>query len=368
MKKQNTGNAQYNQNYILRMQHLTPKLKQEHKGVVFMYSDNKPSIFDEIKYIKTKRPHNYYRPDAKWYIEDLHTRREILLGEDILKNNVITSGMVLGLEGNENELDVLEVKSVFYPGYYSEIDKSKIDTTKTDKPSYKICFLSNICIDQDCNKQKIEAILHYILSCDVKEIVIFGRLFSDESYFRKLENMLQKNIKVTLVPGFEDLTTNLLPQEPFPKRVINFNNVSNPSITQINDKYFILSSGEIVRDMLRYLPSDFRTNEHEATSYDDGIDTVTCDTTFAVMDSILKCQYLAPTTPDTLKSIVFDIEDKFIIDKPVSYFVNGNCDKYGMKVINDCVHICLPSFSKTNEIVIFDMKDDTHETIQFGDA
>lgn len=364
--------TQYNQNYILRYEHLKQKLTQTHVGILFMYSDNKPSVFDELKYTKTERPYNYYREDAKWYLESTHTRRQVVLG-DLPYKHTITSGMVVGLEGTIDEKDVLHVTSIMYPGYVSDKTSKKIDA------SYKILFMSNIRIDNAHNKQKLDVMLHYIQKHDIQEVIVFGTLFVDNhTLFAQLQKMFD-SYKVTFVPATNDPTTNLLPQEPFPNRVIGKQNHSlpNPCITTINNHNFVVSSGEIVQDMLRYMPQQDiqkQTIDNAKAVIQEDIDNIskrikTDDNdmynTFCAMDAILQCQYLCPTTPDTLKSVVFDKKDEFVIDKPVHYFVNANTDKFATTKIQNCTHICVPNFDTTNEIVIFDMKDSKHETIKY---
>ncbi|KAM0674080.1 DNA polymerase delta small subunit Cdc1 [Gurleya vavrai] len=337
------------------MQHILPQLKQKYKGTLFIISDNKPSIFDELKYLKVERPDHYYNKAVKYVLEDLHSRRDIEIDDELLNKYFLTTGMVLGFDGEESEKNVLKIKKIYYPGYITDLKRIK----KIEK-SYKVAFFSSICVDKEKNEEILHLLIDFIITNkEINEIIIFGNLFiSNENELcniKVLNDLINSlKIKITLVPCIKDPTLELFPLESFPKRIFNANNLQNPVITKINNLNFILTSGENIKDMLRYLPTE--KIEYNADDY------------FDAMDASLKCQHVCVTSPDTLKSVPCDNFDSLLIQDEIDFYVCGNCNEFKIKKVNNdrCTLICLPRFSKNFEFVVFDLIDQTHEIISFA--
>lgn len=344
-------------------------------GTVFVISDLKPSIFDELKFNKRKESKTYYKNDVKYFIEDLSGRIEILLNDEMF----LCSGMVIACVGFENEKGKFVVEEIILPGYYED-KKSYINSNE-----YKICLCSGIECDFGNNDKKMEIIFDNI---NVDEIVIFGNLFgkineqenikNGESLTYKIDlfnKIIQKrNIKITLIPNINDPTSLLLPQEPFHKMIFDFNNLPNPCFYAINNKNYILCSGTNVEDMLKYKKNDLKKVQNEAADYmmhkadENTIKDLECDFSvddyLDVMDYMLRLQHICPSAPDTLKTIPLE-KDEFIISSPVNYFICGNAPGFGKRYVNDekTLLICVPEFNKTGEVVLFDTKNNVFEKV-----
>ncbi|KAM0688000.1 hypothetical protein COBT_000749 [Conglomerata obtusa] len=356
--EKNKSITQYNMSYITRMNHILPQLNQKYKGTLFMYSNNKPSIFDELKYIKLERPETYWTEDSKWFLEDLHLRREIEFESGIFDKYMLTSGMVVGLEGYEDERGIIKVSDVIFPGY-----KVRGETRKPKTESYKILFISGIDIDKEHNDKIISLIISYgIKYNEIKKICIFGRIFHNDEFIVKKINefnifLKQFEIDIILLPSINDPASNLIPQEPFPNRFFKAENCSNPDLVKINNCNVILTSGENVFDMLKYIKPVFDENQNSYST----------ESILNAMDIILKCQHICPTTPDTLKSVPIIEYDKMLICDEIDFFICGNCENFNIKKVNNdrTTLISLPKFKETFEAIIFDMKDSLYEIVNF---
>jgi len=183
---------------------------------------------------------------------------------------------------------------------------------------------------------------------------------------------LSATVNVDVMPGIDDPSDDLLPQQPFHRclfprssNLSTFRRVSNPYCISIENRVFLGSAGQNFRDMMKHS----QLNMIEA------------------MELSLRARVIAPTAPDTLSCFPFKSYDPFVIDKqcPHVYFC-GNNDAFRYKMIKrrqcrkeDAMdtemdtesepHVCLlqiPSFVKTKQIVLFNLNTMTPQLMQLG--
>lgn len=124
---------------------------------------------------------------------------------------------------------------------------------------------------------------------------------------------------VDVMPGENDPSNHILPQKQmhfcmFPKSSIynSLNLVSNPYFCSLNGVKILGTSGQPIRDILRF------------SELDDPLEALEC---------CLKWNHLAPTAPDTLGCFPYYDKDPFIIEDCPHILFAGNQPKFGSKVV-----------------------------------
>lgn len=139
----------------------------------------------------------------------------------------------------------------------------------------------------------------------------------------KFLHQLGQNIDVDIMPGENDPSNHILPQKPmhfcmFPKSGVykSVNQVSNPYFCSIGGVRIMGTSGQPVKDVMRY---------SEITD------------PLEVLESCLQWNHLAPTAPDTLGCYPFYENDPFIIEECPHVFFAGNQDEFAAR---ECTGNC----------------------------
>lgn len=155
-------------------------------------------------------------------------------------------------------------------------------------------------------------------------------------------------IDVDIMPGENDPSNHILPQQPlhhcmFPEssKYKSFNQVPNPYKCSLGGLTVLGSSGQPIRDILRF------------SELKDPLDA---------LESCLKWSHLAPTAPDTLGCFPFYEEDPFIIDDCPHVFFAGNQENFGTRKVKgpDGQEVCLlsiPEFSTTYQACLLNLKN-----------
>eukprot|EP00485_Elphidium_margaritaceum_P006619 CAMPEP_0202691468 /NCGR_PEP_ID=MMETSP1385-20130828/6171_1 /ASSEMBLY_ACC=CAM_ASM_000861 /TAXON_ID=933848 /ORGANISM="Elphidium margaritaceum" /LENGTH=481 /DNA_ID=CAMNT_0049346879 /DNA_START=22 /DNA_END=1467 /DNA_ORIENTATION=+ len=169
-------------------------------------------------------------------------------------------------------------------------------------------------------------------------------------------SQLCASVPVDVMPGFNDPSDDLLPQQPFHRSLFptanslsSFRCVSNPYSLTVDGCSFLGSSGQNFRDMMKHSQ----------------LNMMEC------MELSLRARLLAPTAPDTLSCFPFKNNDPFVIHQcPYVYFC-GNNDGFRVKTLlhpqDEKTPVCLlqiPSFVTTQQIVLFNVKTLTPELMQ----
>ena len=92
----------------------------------------------------------------------------------------------------------------------------------------------------------------------------------------------------------------------------------------------------------------------------------------AALEMTLKSQITCPTAPDTLPCYPLgkSKEDPFIIDPQPRVYFAGNCSELQYKLLNNETQLilCVPTFSKTKEAVLVNLKDLKVTPVCFSDV
>ncbi|KAK8791855.1 hypothetical protein WA158_005232 [Blastocystis sp. Blastoise] len=175
--------------------------------------------------------------------------------------------------------------------------------------------------------------------------------------FDQLISPLVSSVDVDIIPGRNDASSVLLPQQPLhPFFFTNTSSYSslhtctNPCEIDIYGYHILLCSGFIIEDLKRQL---------EGTP-----------STLTIMKYILQWGILCPTAPNSCETYPFVNKDPFVLSQIPNIFIVGNQQKFETEMYKNkegasILLISLPSFSSIPTAAFLNLKDLTCESIDF---
>lgn len=172
-----------------------------------------------------------------------------------------------------------------------------------------------------------------------------------------LFTMAQSGSDIDVMPGKNDPTSFLLPQQPFHPKILpqsglleNVNPVTNPYLTEFKDFIVLGTSGENIEAILQYT----RKIEHSTTA----------------LKSSLEWGHVAPSAPDNLSCVPFREKDPFIIDFVPDIYFAGNQPEFAVTTYSTETKpkiqlISVPSFVATMSCVVVDLANLDTELMNF---
>lgn len=176
---------------------------------------------------------------------------------------------------------------------------------------------------------------------------------------------LASSIDVDLMPGPNDPTNQLMPQQPlhhclFPQTNVypTFQSVTNPYKYKTSHGIVLGTSGQNVEDVM------------SNSDLEDPLD---------VLEQMLRWSHIAPTCPDTLGCFPFseNATDPFILDCLPKVFFVGNQKKYSFRKIETTpkqgevfttLLLALPSFSSEKAVIRLNLATLECEEVVFDTA
>jgi len=173
---------------------------------------------------------------------------------------------------------------------------------------------------------------------------------------RYLNDLAQAGVDITLMPGKNDPTSFLLPQQPFhPKllplsgRLESIHPDTNPSLMELDGRIILGTSGENIEAIKQHSKIEYSTT---------------------ILKNTLEWGHVAPSAPDNLSCLPFKDEDPFIIDFVPDVYFAGNQPEFTVTTYSCSSKpkvqlVSVPSFVKTQSCVLIDLKNLDCELINF---
>ncbi|KAM3075629.1 DNA polymerase delta small subunit Cdc1 [Clarireedia jacksonii] len=184
------------------------------------------------------------------------------------------------------------------------------------------------------------------------------------AHFDSFLSELLPSLPITLLPGDTDPANASFPQQPihpamFPQSrayvtgprpgVVDpdsesspswFSTTTNPHSCLLDGWSTLITSGQNVSDVYKYITSDDRIE---------------------IMEALCRWRCIAPTAPDTLWSYPFQDDDPFVLRKCPHIFIVGNQPEFDTAVIEgpegQTVRlVAVPGFEETGELVLMDVE------------
>lgn len=386
-------------------------------GTVFKEMHNKPNIlkelaedeeFSSLPIQPVNREAKYIDPENDQIILEDDLQRILLKDAEnskceLIKNNILCTGLVVALLGSENENSEFEVEDFTFKET-TVFDCKLIPRQSSNKDDKYIVFLSGIELGDGSNTNnylfKLQLLIDYLRGDFIDEfsndlsnqlsntirLVIAGNSLSSSTQSKDMINKakyLTKNyvagsvgaikqldefllqliskLEVDIMPGEFDPSNLMLPQQPLHHAMLtksfgsefkyNLHSVTNPYKFLLNGLCFMGVSGQIIDDI------------RKSTSIDDSIE---------IMKIILQAGHIGPTCPDTLACYPFYGQDPFILEELPNVFFCGNQkqfkhEQFSPKYMPErTIHlISLPKFTKDYSCIFFNLSTLKSEEIKF---
>ncbi|KAL0266182.1 UNVERIFIED_CONTAM: hypothetical protein PYX00_011899 [Menopon gallinae] len=345
------------------------------QGLLYVSSRLKPTIFEEVNDKRTKtEASTYYEDDIAYFAEDESGRIEIQF-EDRDKMyeryKVMSTGMAMGFLGFQYERSIFRVTDLCFPG---NIRAGGVPSVRR-----RVFLASCIGMSNDnFNFEKMRIILHYLRTEDVEDFILMGGLLPSEMSgpgpaLERLNVLCNiTKTRLVLVPSQQDPTSKVFPQKPLHRKMFESSNpvlLPNPSVLFIEGARCLVSSGENIKDLLKYFPC----RPGDAQGHHSGTDRAPGDSAahsvenfLDAMESVMNCQYMCPTSPDTLKSEPVGAEDPFILREHCSMFFCGGAPEAGVRTMEGGTRlVAVPSFERSGSVMLFDTLASSYELVLF---
>ncbi|ANQ07693.1 DNA polymerase delta small subunit [Plasmodium coatneyi] len=337
-------------------------------GTLFKKMELRPSILNEyISEINETEDVvvNYTHDEDVLFLEDETARLKL---EGNINSDHYVTGLTVIIKGRGMSNGSLYVDELIY----AYVPKLEVPRCISDDDKY-IMFVSGIQIsERNGNVNNTSLLKDFILGLygdkDLSEklirVVIVGNCLrnvdGDEKDMKTVDTFfasLCPGVYVDLMPGENDPTDAILPQQPFPnlffktaRNYSSFKCVTNPYLFSIDNVNVCCMSGEPVNNIVSY-------------SKNSPMDA---------LRMIAKSRILSPTCPDTLGCYPFMEKDPFCLqddDKYPHIFVNGNCTDLEVQHMHGentlPLLVCLPSFDVTPKALLVNIRNMQHVTLTF---
>lgn len=349
------------------------------------------------------RKSSYSDPKTdKLWLEDESGR--ILLTGDHLSDKILVTGLVIGVLGMEIESGIFHVVDIVYPEAAPQRSILAHDNAKG-----KVALCSGLNFNASSDVVKFELLQNWLMgelgddrAKEVSELMVVGNSVNivpvkqniksekdkysddfvsqyDEEAAKYVDNYfhdLLHSISVSILPGAHDIVEAGLPKQPIHKSLFhkssnrkNFKRLTDPAYYDINGLRCLVSSGENINDILKYIiPNVAVTEDHIAES-------ISTDSRLRVIEDSLLWQVIAPTAPDTLWCYPFEGRDPFTLVETPHVYIVGNQPNFETSLIElkrkngDIIPvrvIAVPEFSESNSCVLLDLETLKCELVRFS--
>ncbi|XP_026762534.2 DNA polymerase delta subunit 2 [Galleria mellonella] len=341
-------------------------------GTIFKLQELKPSILrelsEQLEIIPQPARTHFVHDNDSLVLED-ELQRIKLIGDSIDVHQVVT-GVVCAVLGSEDEDGVFTIEDVCWAGCNIQKPLPKLSNDRY------IVLLSglNMATKKADNLFSLHLLLEWLSGISgtsqyqeelskIVRVIIAGGVFASHSD----ENILSESDVIAsaeaadafaaavssvapldLMPGCKDPSGIMLPQKPFhyclfPKAIEykSFHRVSNPYECDIAGFTCLGTSGEPIKDIMRY------SNVNNALD---------------AMRSTLKWRHMAPTCPDTVPCTPCVDTDPFIIQNCPAIYFSGNCEEFATDVYKGDEGqyvrlVCLPDFSVSKTMAVVNLQN-----------
>lgn len=171
-----------------------------------------------------------------------------------------------------------------------------------------------------------------------------------------LFTLAQSGADIDVMPGKNDPTSFLLPQQPFHPKILpesglleNVHPLTNPCLTNYKDNIILGTSGENIEAIRQYTRIESCTK---------------------ILTNTLEWGHIAPSAPDNLSCVPFKEKDPFIIDFIPDIYFAGNQSQYAVTTYSTETKkkiqlISVPSFVQTLSGVLVNLSNLEAEEINF---
>ncbi|KAG1754227.1 DNA polymerase alpha/epsilon subunit B-domain-containing protein [Suillus lakei] len=406
-------------------------------GTVYMDMPLKPNVLEDIgrdHSIPAPPPREKFYCDEDSVMLEDESGRITLVGDRVSEERLVTGVIVaaLGMETPTGDFEVVDMCTAGLASFAEEeilgSDAMDVDVNSSSTQDEYVAVISGLSIGSPSPADaQIQMLVEYLtgeaggpedqqLASQITRLIIAGNSLSlaeygeegeEEKRPRKFGASAQANfsphpnlalsahlqdltsaLPVHILPGADDPSGIILPQQPFPRAMFgeaaafeSFHCESNPawlrvkcdetessipnegqtSSSQSNHppvtRSLLVTSGQPVLDMYKYLPTP-------------------PSSLVSIAASTLRWRHVAPTAPDTLWCHPYRDRDPFVLRETPDIYLVGGVPQFGTELVGSedgsgragrcCRIVLVPSFSQTGVLVLVNLRTLEVRRVDFG--
>ncbi|KAF8448054.1 DNA polymerase alpha/epsilon subunit B-domain-containing protein [Boletus edulis BED1] len=403
-------------------------------GTVYMDMPLKPNVLEDLGRDHSLPPPQFkekiYSDQDSITLED-ESGRIKLVGQKLLSTHLVTGVIVaaLGMETPGGEFEVIDMcfadLAPFAEQYATGNNGMDVDSGTTQPDEY-LAVVSGLSIGTESKADaQIQILVEYLsgevgglddqtVASQITRLIIAGNSLSsvaetengaeeDDKKPKKLSTVTPSDISphpnsilsahlhdlasalpVHILPGPDDPSGAILPQQPFPRAMFSgatnfetFHRETNPVWLRLRcgtdeqssskgsssprppvTRSVLVTSGQPVLDMFKYLPTPPFT-------------------LVSIAELTLKWRHIAPTAPDTLWCHPYYERDPFVLRETPDVYIIGGMSTFATTLVGaeqdgkrkrsrQCRLVLLPSFTETGTLVLINMRTLDVHCVKFG--
>ena len=391
-------------------------------GVVFRQMQAKPSIlksyetpsYELIPPPPDRSTSSYVSTDDTVFLEDENGRCSLQFSNlESYSLLAFTTGFILAIRGREHQSNGSFVVSEYTTAMPAP--QSPLPELPTDK---YICIMSSPVIESSSFASELfieflrgstggaeeetfaASIVHLLIAGNISgspppalpshEPLKIGDKERTAGFIVEADRYLSalcSTLPVSVMPGDQDATNYLMPQQPFHRcllpsssRNANLSRVPNPFSFSIDGRQVLATSGQNVHDVALYEPEDKKKDNNgleKDVKSKKRADRPGGEKVLSILKMMIDNRHIAPSCPDTLGSYPFFDKDPFVIDSTPHIFVAGCQKEFATKTVDlefplssntDSMDtemdiggklvrlLSVPKFSETGQVVLVNLR------------
>lgn len=406
-------------------------------GTVYMDMPLKPNVLEDIgrdHSIPAPPPREKFYCDEDSVMLEDESGRIKLVGDRVSEERLVTGVIIaaLGMETPTGDFEVVDICTAGLATFAEEDilgpDSMDVDINSSSAQDEYVAVVSGLSIGSPSPADaQIQMLVEYLtgevggpddqqLASQITRLIIAGNSLSlaeyseegeDEKKPRKFGASAQAHfsphpnltlsahlrdltsaLPVHILPGEDDPSGIILPQQPFPRAMFgkaaafeSFHCESNPAWLRVRcdeiessipnegrtssspsnhppvTRSLLVTSGQPVLDMCKYLPTP-------------------PSSLVSITASTLRWRHVAPTAPDTLWCHPYRNRDPFVLRETPDIYLVGGMPQFGTELVASedesdragrcCRIVLVPSFSQTGVLVLINLRTLEVQRVDFG--
>lgn len=404
-------------------------------GTVYMDMPLKPNVLEDIgrdHSIPAPPPREKFYCDEDSVMLEDESGRIKLVGDRVSEERLVTGVIIaaLGMETPTGDFEVVDICTAGLATFAEEdiLGSDSMDVDINSTQDEYVAVVSGLSIGSPSPADaQIQMLVEYLngevggpddqqLASQITRLIIAGNSLSlaeyseegeDEKKPRKFGASAQAHfsphpnltlsahlhdltsaLPVHILPGEDDPSGIILPQQPFPRAMFgkaaafeSFHCESNPAWLRVRcdevestipnegrtssspsnhppvTRSLLVTSGQPVLDMCKYLPTP-------------------PSSLVSITASTLRWRHVAPTAPDTLWCHPYRNRDPFVLRETPDIYLVGGMPQFGTELVASedgsdragrcCRIVLVPSFSQTGVLVLINLRTLEVQRVDFG--
>lgn len=349
-------------------------------------------------------PTSNCRPSDQLFLEDESGRVAL----ELEQCHHFCTGVVIGVQGTLDKLGVFHVQDVVLPATPPAPDLASrsvmvpatipgstntgsddtytdTDTDNNSKRAPHVLLVSSLqCADPNVSSMQREMLVAYLQgqftkdAARVSRVLIVGGGPSAQDPLEGVKELdafclqlTKAGIPVDVMPGKDDPTTANWPQRPLhssllPHATTILHRTPNPYSAALGEKLIVAMDGTNIVDLQKQVltKAESTADTPEESESSSGWKP---STELEALQRTLEWSHICPNGPNSVPTVPHLDQDPMVLEHTPHLYVCGNATDFCTKTVGSTTLVCLPKFSSTGEVVLYNLENNNVELLRFED-